>query len=57
MRIMLGVKMLFQLGRLKAFTCQHLVANQTKWTVLIVFQYENETILQKTFVILSLFGL
>ena len=51
MRIMLGVKMPFQLGRLKALTCQRFFSNQTKRTVFIVFRYESETILQKTAVI------
>ena len=54
---MLGVKMSFQLGRLKNLTCQRLIANQTKWTVFIVFRYESETVLQKIFLIHSLFGM
>ena len=48
MRIMLGVKMSYQLGRLKSLTCQRFFSNQTKWTVFIVFRYQSETILRKT---------
>ena len=57
MRIMLGVKMSLQLGRLKTLTSQHFVANQTRCGAFIVFRYESEIILQKTFIIRSLFGM
>ena len=57
MRIMLGVKVLFQLGWLMTLTCQHFVANQTRWMAFIVFRYEIEIILQKTFIKCSLFGM
>ena len=43
--------------RVKTLTCQHFVANQTRWTAFIVFRFESEIILQKTLVMRSLFGM